>query len=590
MRKILGNPAENHGRGAFYVNSDEILKRHLETTGGKFQLRFPPEPNGFLHIGHAKAMSINFGIAKANNGVCYLRLDDTNPEAEKQEYIDAAYENCSWLGHDVFKYTFTSDYFDELYEIACKLILRGKAYVSRLNGEQVTAQRNLIREFNLGKLEKFPTEGLYDEGRDTLTPEENLKLFEDMRAGKFKEGEVTLRMKGDWHSKNPNMWDHMAYRIIYKPHPRTGDKWCIYPTYDFSHCLVDSLENITHSLCTLEFETRQKEDSSYHWLLDALDMYHPKTWESSRCSISYNVMSKRRLNLLVTEGYVKGWDDPRLLTIAGLKRRGYTPTAINNFCTRIGIARSSNEVCVSNSVLEASIRNELDLTAQRRFAVFDPLEVIITNFDEKSINKKITIVVPNHPSPERDDMGSREIEATKSVFIPNEKFRLEMVKGFKGMVPGSTKNTSIRLANFGVVTYENHIVNDDGKVTSVSVKLESNDFPTKGLSVVTWVSQKALKSTARIYDRLFVDCMINGAEVHAEKAAKEKNVEFTELFNKNSLQEKDILVEPGLYEEHDVNKRWQFMTVGYFCIDSVDSTPENPIYNMVVSLKESKTK
>jgi len=594
MRRTLLAPQENHGRGAFYVNSDETLKTHLAATGGKWQLRFPPEPNGWLHIGHAKAMSVNFGIAKANDGNCYLRFDDTNPEAEKQEYIDGILENVKWLGHEPFKVTYTSDYFDQLHELAKELIRRGKAYVCRLTGEQVKGQRDAIRAYNTavaaGEQVEFPTKEVFDEGRDVLTPEQNLELFEKMRQGRFAEGEATLRMKGDFTSKNPNMWDHMAYRVMFKEHPRTGNKWCIYPTYDYSHCLVDSIENVTHSLCTLEFETRQAPDSSYHWLLDALDMYHPKTWESSRCSLSYNVMSKRRLHALVKDSYVSGWDDPRLLTLAGLRRRGYTPTAINAFCRRIGIARSSNEVCVPINVLESCIRAELDHDAERRLAVLNPVKVVISNYDDEEAKVPRVVTVPNHPAKGREDMGSREVPLTSTLYIPAEKFRLEMVKGYKGMVPGSPKNNSVRLLNALVVTYVSHTIAADGSIAELVVKAEPPSFVAKGLSVVTWVPEGSMRAEARIYNRLFQNCTVDGVEVHAEKAAKDQGVDFTALINPDSLTSTEILIEPGVAKELEGNRRWQFITIGYFCTDSVDTTKEKPVFNLIVSLKEDKDK
>ncbi|GBG34893.1 Glutamine--tRNA ligase [Hondaea fermentalgiana] len=599
MRRILGAPKDNHGRGDYFVNSDEILQRHLETTGGKYRLRFPPEPNGYLHIGHAKAMSVNFGTAEANGGDCYLRFDDTNPEAEKQEYIDAIVDNVRWMGYTPFRITYTSDYFEDLYALACELIRRGKAYVCLLPAERVTAQRNALRTYHNEVAQNpdlpFPKDETFDEGRDVRSAEENLALFQKMREGRFGEGEATLRLKGDFMSKNPNMWDHMAYRVMFKEHHRTGDKWCIYPTYDFSHCLVDSIENVTHSLCTLEFETRQASDSSYHWLLDALGMFHPKTWESSRCSISCNVMSKRRLQRLVMEGHVNGWDDPRLLTLAGIRRRGYTSTAVRAFCRGLGVARSSNEVCVPVERLENAIRMELDTHAPRRFAVLEPVELVITNFEEADAPAQVT--VPNHPAKGREDMGTREVPFTSSVYIPGEKFRLDMVKGYKGMVPGSAKNQSIKLLNARVVTYESHETDSaTGAVKRVMVRLEPADTPYKGMPTIAWVPNSAARVEGRMYAKLFKDCDVDGVEVNAEKAAKEKGVDFIELFNPDSVRVTELMVEPGVVEElaAAMDKgdlvRYQFITLGYFCADAKDSTRECPVFNLIVSLKEDKSK
>uniref|UniRef100_A0A7S3PCJ7 glutamine--tRNA ligase n=1 Tax=Aplanochytrium stocchinoi TaxID=215587 RepID=A0A7S3PCJ7_9STRA len=436
LERELRPPEENKGRGGYYVNSEEILMKHLEATGGKWMTRFPPEPNGFPHLGHAKAMLIDFGTAKKHGGGCYMRFDDTNPGAEKQEYIDSILKSVKWLGHDWYKQTATSDYFQDLFDLAVELIKRGKAYVCFQTPQEVKASRDSLAEFHANRAnnkeggeEKLP-KGCASPYRD-VSVEDNLKLFEKMRQGIFAEGECTLRMKQDLLSPNANMWDQMAYRIQYKEHPKAGDKWCIYPTYDYSHCLVDSLENITHSLCSLEFESRQSINGSYHWLVDALGMYHPQTWEFSRCSVSCNVMSKRRLNKLVMGKYVNGWDDPRLLTLEGLRRRGYTSTSINAFCEGIGVARSSNEVCIKNEVLEHYLRKELNDTAERRFAVVDPVKIRILNF-EKYGRKFVS--VPKFP--QNLDKGFRDLEYTDVVYIPKQKFRLEKKKGFKGLVKG----------------------------------------------------------------------------------------------------------------------------------------------------------
>lgn len=604
IRKVLGAPEKNVGRpgeGSFHVNSPAVLAAHLSATAGHWQLRFPPEPNGFLHIGHAKAMSINFGTARANGGRCYLRFDDTNPEAEKQEYIDSILENVAWLGYEPFKVTYTSDYFPKLYELAQELVRRGKAYVSLLDGDAVKAQRDALKEYhnNVARAAKagtplaFPEAAVFDEGR-VRSPEANLALLAQMKEGRFEEGAATLRMKADFTSSNPNMWDHMAYRVMFKEHHRTGSDWCIYPTYDFSHCLVDSLENVTHSLCTLEFQDRQSPDASYHWLLEALGMYHPMTYETSRCSISCNVMSKRRLHRLVEDGLVAGWDDPRLLTLAGLRRRGYTASAVNDFCRGLGFARSSNEVCVAAEKLEFVIRAELDAVAPRRFAVVDPVEVVIANFADSAVGAPAVVRVPNHPGKgaDKEAMGARDVPFTSTVFIPREKFRLDMVKGYKGMVPGSAKNSTVKLLNAGVLTYQSHDVDAaSGSVTTVVVTMEPWGTSHKGLPTVAWVPSGAVDVEARFYGRLFSNCTDSeGVERNAEAVARERNVDFAELLNQDSLTVKRLLVEPGIVDELEGSKGFQFITVGYFCTDSKDSSKEKPVFNQVVSLKEDKSK
>nr|XP_019704988.1 glutamine--tRNA ligase isoform X2 [Elaeis guineensis] len=364
-------------------NTKELLERHLKATGGKVLTRFPPEPNGYLHIGHAKAMFIDFGLAKERNGSCYLRFDDTNPEAEKIEYIDHIQEIVKWMGWQPFKVTYTSDYFQDLYDLAVELIHRGLAYVDHQSPEE-------IKEYREKKMNS--------PWRDRPITE-SLKLFDDMKQGLIEEGKATLRMKQDMQSENKNMYDLIAYRIKFTPHPRAGDKWCIYPSYDYAHCIVDSLENITHSLCTLEFEIRRP---SYYWLLVALGLYQPYVWEYSRLNISNTVMSKRKLNHLVTGKWVDGWDDPRLMTLAGLRRRGVSATSINAFIRGIGITRSDNSM-IRVDRLEYHIREELNKTAPRTMVVLHPLKVVITNLDSGVIIDLDAKMWPDAPS---DDVSS----------------------------------------------------------------------------------------------------------------------------------------------------------------------------------------
>ncbi|CAI0553132.1 unnamed protein product [Linum tenue] len=388
-------------------NSKEMLDKHLMVTGGKVYSRFPPEPNGYLHIGHAKAMFVSFGLARERDGCCYLRFDDTNPEAEKKEYIDHIQEIVSWLGWKPFKITYTSDYFQELYELAVELIRRGHAYVDHQTAEE-------IKEYREKKMNK------------------SLRLFDEMKRGMIEEGKATLRMKQDMQSDNFNMYDLIAYRIKFTPHPHAGDKWCIYPSYDYAHCIVDSLENITHSLCTLEFETRR---ASYYWLLHSLDLYQPYVWEYSRLNVTNTVMSKRKLNFLVTNKHVDGWDDPRLMTLAGLRRRGVTSSAINTFVRGIGITRSDNSM-IRMDRLEYHIREELNKTAARAMVVLNPLKVVITNFDSASV---MDLEAKKWPDAQTEDSSAfYKVPFSNVVYIEQSDFRMKDSKDYYGLAPGKS--------------------------------------------------------------------------------------------------------------------------------------------------------
>ena len=361
------------------ANSEEIIKKHLDFTKGRVLTRFPPEPNGYLHIGHAKAIRFNFTVAKENGGDCYLRFDDTNPCKENQEFIDHIKKNVAWLGQTPWKVTASSDYFQELYEMAVELIKKDKAYVCHQTAEQMAKYRNEKK----------------DSPFRNRSVEENLKLFEHMRQGRFDEGECCLRVKMDMQHENPCMRDFVAYRIRFTPHPHSGDKWCIYPTYDYTHCIVDSIENITHSLCTLEFEVRRE---SYYQLLNDLEIYKPYVWEYSRLNVSNNVLSKRKIETLVNSGLVSGWNDPRLLTLEGLRKRGYTPSMINDFCAHLGVARKGNENLTDFKLLEKFARTELDRTAPRTFGVTDPILLEIQNLDAAKETKISAPLFPIDPS------------------------------------------------------------------------------------------------------------------------------------------------------------------------------------------------
>ncbi|CAA3026121.1 glutamine--tRNA ligase-like isoform X1 [Olea europaea subsp. europaea] len=534
-------------------NSKEVLERHLKVTGGKVFTRFPPEPNGYLHIGHAKAMFVDFGLAKERGGCCYLRYDDTNPEAEKKEYIDHIEEIVSWMGWEPFKITYTSDYFQELYELAVELIRRGHAYVDHQTPEE-------IKEYREKKMNS--------PWRDRPT-EESLNLFDDMKRGVIEEGKATLRMKQDMQSDNFNMYDLIAYRIKFTPHPHAGDKWCIYPSYDYAHCIVDSLENITHSLCTLEFETRR---ASYYWLLDALGLYQPYVWEYSRLNITNTVMSKRKLNRLVTEKWVDGWDDPRLMTLAGLRRRGVTATSINSFVRGIGITRSDCSM-IRLDRLEYHIREELNRTAPRTMVVLNPLKVVITNLEASSVIYSDAKKWPDAPA---DDASSfYKVPFSNVVYIEHSDFRLKDSKDYYGLAPG--KSVLLRYA-FPIKCTE--VILGDDKESVLEIRAEYDPLKkTKPKGVLHWVAESApgvdpLKIEVRLFDKLFIS--ENPAELDdwLGDLNPESKVVISEAYAVPSLR------------DATVGDRFQFERLGYFAVDK-DSTPEKLVFNRIVTLRDT---
>ncbi|ONM29187.1 Glutamine--tRNA ligase cytoplasmic [Zea mays] len=502
-------------------NTKEILEKHLKATGGKVMTRFPPEPNGYLHIGHAKAMFIDFGLAKERNGHCYLRFDDTNPEAEKKEYIDHIQEIVHWMGWEPYKVTYTSDYFQPLYEHAVELIRKGLAYVDHQTAEE-------IKEYREKKMNS--------PWRDRPI-EESLNLFEDMRRGLIAEGAATLRMKQDMQNENKNMSDLIAYRIKFTPHPHAGDNWCIYPSYDYAHCMVDSLENITHSLCTLEFDIRRP---SYYWLLVALGLYQPYVWEYSRLNISNTVMSKRKLNRLVTENWVDGWDDPRLLTLAGLRRRGVSSTAINSFIRGIGITRSDNSL-IRVDRLEYHIREELNKTAPRTMVVLRPLK----------------------------------LPFSRTVYIEKTDFRLKDSKDYYGLAPG--KSVMLRYA-FPIKCTD--VIYGDTPDDIVEIRAEYDPLKTSKLKgVLHWVAEPApgvepLKVEVRLFEKLFMS--ENPAEL--EDWLGDLNPHSKEVI-------KDAYAVPSLATAV-LGDKFQFERLGYFAVDT-DSTPEKLVFNRTVTLRDS---
>ncbi|KAJ8622859.1 hypothetical protein MRB53_031388 [Persea americana] len=535
-------------------NTKEQLEKHLKVTGGKVFTRFPPEPNGYLHIGHAKAMFVDFGLAKERDGSCYLRFDDTNPEAEKKEYIDHIEEVVRWMGWKPFKVTYTSDYFQDLYDLSVELIRRGHAYVDHQTPDE-------IKEYREKKL---------NSPWRNRPIEESLKLFNEMKQGMIEEGKATLRMKQDMQSDNFNMYDLIAYRIKFTPHPHAGDQWCIYPSYDYSHCIVDSLENITHSLCTLEFETRR---ASYYWLLEALDLYKPYVWEYSRLNVTNTVMSKRKLNRLVREKWVDGWDDPRLMTLAGLRRRGVSSTSINAFVRGVGITRSDNSL-IRLDRLEYHIREEMNKTAPRTMVVLHPLKVIITNLEGGSI---IDLDAKIWPDAQTDD-GFYKVPFTNVIYIERSDFRTKDSKDYYGLAP--SKSVLLRYA-FPIKCTE--VVYGDDKVTVVEIRAEydpSKKIKPKG--VLHWVAQPSpgvdpLKVEVRLFDKLFLS--ENPAELDDWLADLNPHSEevIPEAFAVSSLANAVL------------GDKFQFERLGYFSVDP-DSTSEKLVFNRTVTLRDSYAK
>ncbi|MDR6982617.1 glutaminyl-tRNA synthetase [Rheinheimera pacifica] len=521
------------------------------------QTRFPPEPNGYLHIGHAKSICLNFGIAQDYQGKCNLRFDDTNPEKENVEFVNSISRDVNWLG---FQWDgavrYSSDYFDALYGYAVELINKGLAYVCFLNGEQMREYRGNLTQ--PGK--PSPT-------RNT-SPAENLALFEKMRAGGFKEGECSLRAKIDMTSSFMVMRDPVIYRVKFAHHHQTGDKWCIYPMYDFTHCISDALEGVTHSLCTLEFQDNRR---LYDWILDNITIAcHPQQIEFSRLNLEFAVMSKRKLQTLVEKQVVSGWDDPRMPTIAGLRRRGYTPAAIREFAKRIGVTKQDN--VIEMSALEACIREDLDAAAPRAMAVLDPLKVTITNFPADGVE---WVEAPNHPKD--DSMGSRKLPFGPVVYIDRADFREEANKKYKRLV----LNGDVRLRNAYVIHADEVIKDSAGNIIELKCSYlpetlgENPADGRKVRGVIHWVEAKhAVSAEFRVYDRLFSV---------ANPAAEE---DFLQVINAQSLVIKQGLVEPSLTTAK-AEQAYQFEREGYYCADNKDSSANKLVFNRTVGLRDS---
>ena len=534
--------------------------------GGKVITRFPPEPNGYLHIGHAKSIVMNFGFAIEFNGRCHLRFDDTNPTKEEQEYVDAIMEDVRWLGYDWGEHLYyASDYFDQFYEYAEQLIKMGKAFVCDLSPEEIKKYRGTLTE--PGKESPYRNRSI----------EENLDLFRRMRAGEFKDGERTLRAKIDMAAGNLNMRDPVIYRIMHVPHHRTGDKWCIYPMYDFAHCLSDSIEHITHSLCSLEFEDHRP---LYDWFLDTLQVeWHPQQIEFARLNLTYTILSKRKLIKLVESGVVDGWDDPRMPTISGMRRRGFPPAAIRDFCERIGVAKKESVVDVA--LLEHCIRDELNRVAPRRMAVLNPLKVVIENYPEGQEEELDAINNPEDPS-----YGTRKVPFSREIFIEATDFMEEPPKKFYRLAPG--REVRLRYAYF--ITCKEVIKDPEtGQILELRC---TYDPETRGgnapdgrkvRGTIHWVSAPhAFKAEVRLYDRLF--------DHPYPDRAKEEGKTFMDYLNPNSLEVKrDCLMEPSL-KEAEPGKVYQFERLGYFCADSRNSTPGNPVFNRTITLRDTWAK
>ncbi len=541
----------------------DLIKEDNRTNrfGGKVITRFPPEPNGYLHIGHAKAICIDFGMAQEFGGRCHLRFDDTNPTKEEQEYVDSITADVRWLGFDWGEHLyFASDYFEQLYDFAVQLIKAGKAYVDDLSSDEIREYRGTLTE-----------PGRNSPWRDR-TVEENLDLFRRMRAGEFPDGAKVLRAKIDMASPNLNLRDPVMYRIRHATHHRTGDRWCIYPMYDWAHGQSDSLEGITHSICTLEYEDHRP---LYDWFLDALGIHHPQQIEFARLNLTYTVMSKRKLLQLVEQGHVSGWDDPRLPTLAGLRRRGYPPEAIRDFCERIGVAKSNSIVDVG--LLEHCVREYLNRHAPRVMAVLRPLRLVITNYPEDQVEEMEAINNPEDPA-----AGTRRVPFSRVLYIERDDFREDPPKKFFRLAPG--REVRLRYAYFVTCT---EVVKDPatGEIVELHCTYDpatrGGDSPDrrKVKGTIHWVSAAhALKVEARLYDRLFV------------KENPDDNKDFLAQLNPNSLEQvKDCYVEPGLGQAAP-GSRFQFERLGYFCVDIVDSKPGQPIFNRIVSLKDSWSK
>ena len=544
-------------------NTDNFIRRIIDQDNesgkwsGRVHTRFPPEPNGYLHIGHAKSICLNFGLAIEYNGKCNLRFDDTNPLKEETEYVRSIIEDVSWLGFSWGNEPlFASDYFGQMYDFALELIKAGKAYVCDLGPDEVKLQRGTLKEPGINSPYRI------------RSVEENIDLFARMRSGEFSDGEKTLRAKIDMAHSNLNMRDPVMYRILHTAHHRTGDEWCIYPMYDWAHGLEDSIEKITHSICTLEFEDHRP---LYDWYLNQLKTYHPQQIEFARLNLNYTVVSKRKLKRLVDDGFVDGWDDPRMPTISGLRRRGYTPESIRNFSEGIGVTKRDTIVDVAK--LENSLRDDLNKRASRVMVVLDPLKVVITNYPD---NKLEYVDAINNPEDER--AGKRKIAFSKEIYIERNDFMEEPPKKFFRLSPGQ----EVRLKFAYYITCNEVKKDEKGKIIELRC---TYDPVTKGgrsedgrkvRGTLHWVSaEENIKAKIRLYDRLF------------NSEHPEKNGDFIENINEKSLKIIDNAVLENSFNSEVSDFPYQFERIGYFKIDSKDSSSEKLVFNRAVSLRDS---
>jgi glutaminyl-tRNA synthetase len=542
-----------------------IINEDLKTNKyqGRVHTRFPPEPNGYLHIGHAKSICLNFGIAAEYGGLCNLRFDDTNPTKEEEEYVESIEEDVRWLGFDwEDRLFYASDYFDQMYDYAVQLIKAGKAYVDDLSADVVREYRGTF--IDPGK----------ESPHRSRSVEENLDLFDRMRAGEFENGSRVLRAKIDMASPNLNLRDPAMYRILHAEHHRTGNKWCIYPMYDWAHGLEDSIEGITHSICTLEFEAHRP---LYDWFLDELGVYHPQQIEFARLNLTYTVMSKRKLLQLVEQGHVSGWDDPRMPTVSGLRRRGYTPESIRNFCERIGVAKTDSTIDIA--LLEHCIREDLNKRAPRVMAVLRPLRVVIDNYPEDQTEEVDAVNNPEDP-----DMGTRKVPFSRVLYIERDDFREDPPPKFFRLAPG--REVRLRYAYFitcvGVVKDEH-----TGEVVELRCTYDpasrggNSPDGRKVKGTIHWVSTAhALDVEVRLYDRLFT----------AEDPGEVRDgAGFESVLNPDSQEIVTGYIEPSLAGTAP-GSRYQFERLGYFCVDSKDSSAERMVFNRTVTLRDSWAK
>ncbi len=539
---------------------EEIVEEDLKS--GKYKTiltRFPPEPNGYLHIGHAKSICLNFGLALKYGGKTNLRFDDTNPITEETEYVESIKEDIKWLGFQWANELYASDYFEQLYEFATKLIKKGLAYVDDSTSEEIAARKGT------------PTQPGIESKYRNRTMEENLKLFDEMRAGKYKDGERVLRAKIDMASPNMHMRDPVMYRIKHAHHHRTGDKWCIYPMYDFAHGQSDSIENITHSICTLEFIPHRE---LYNWFIEKLEIFPSRQYEFARLNLNYTVMSKRKLLQLVNEKHVESWDDPRMPAISAFRRRGYTPESIREFCDRVGVAKRENLIDVG--LLEFCVREHLNKIALRRMVVFDPLKIVITNYGEDQVE-----LMRSEDNPEDKNSTYRDIPFTNELYIEREDFMESPPKKYFRLAPGQM----VRLKSAYIIKCEEVIKDANGNITEVRctyIPESRSGNDTSGINVkgtLHWVSIKhAINVEVRLYDRLF----------RAEDPSNEEG-DFKDYINPDSLQViKTAYAEPSL-KNAKFDERYQFLRKGYFCLDK-DTSEEAIVFNRTVTLRDAWAK